>query len=65
MRDALRDLVIFEQFKNMKNTHGGACNVTKSDTPPWMFFYVFYIAQMVPNLATNLISYIVCYVVVI
>ena len=30
-------------FKNVKNTHGGvlllvACNFTKSNTPPWVFF---------------------------
>ena len=29
-------------MKNMKNTHGGvlllACNFTKSNTPPWVFF---------------------------
>ena len=38
-------------FKNVKNTHGGvlllvklqaeACNVTKSNTPPWVFFTFF------------------------
>ena len=47
-RDALRDLVPFAQFKNVKNTHGGvlllvwfqalACNFTKSNTPSWVFF---------------------------
>ena len=46
--DALRDLVI---FKNMKNTHGGvlllvnlrasACNFTKRNAPPWVFFTFF------------------------
>ena len=29
-------------FKNVKNTHGGvlisACNFTKINTPPWLFF---------------------------
>ena len=35
-------------LKNVKNTHGGvkktnaeACNVTKSNTPPWVFFTLF------------------------
>ena len=38
-------------LKDMKNTHGGvlllikmqalACNFTKSNTPPWMFFAFF------------------------
>ena len=32
-------------FKNLKNTHGGvlllACNFTKSNTPPWVFFTFF------------------------
>ena len=32
-------------MKNMKNTHGGvlllACNFTKSNTPPWVFFTFF------------------------
>ena len=36
-------------LKNMANTHGGvlllvqaeACNFTKSNTPPWMFFTFF------------------------
>ena len=33
-------------IKNTKNTHGGvllleACNFTKSNTPPWVFFIVF------------------------
>ena len=46
--DALRDLVPSVQFKNVKNTHGGvlilvklqtsACNFTKINTPPWVFF---------------------------
>ena len=46
--DALRDLVSFVQFKNRKNTDGGvalfvklqakACNLTKSNTSPWVFF---------------------------
>ena len=49
----LRDLVPFVQFNNVKNTHGGvlvlvklqawllACNFTKSNTPPWVFFTFF------------------------
>ena len=46
-------------FKNVKSTHGGvllfvtlqteACNFTKSNIPPW----VFWIVQMVPNRATH------------
>ena len=41
-----------DSLKNVKNTHGGmlllvklqaeACNVTKSNTPPWVFFTFFY-----------------------
>ena len=49
MCGALRDLVPFLQFKKReKNTHGRvlllvklqaeACNFTKSNTPPWVFF---------------------------
>ena len=53
-------------LKNIKNTHGGmlllvklqakACNVTKSNTPPWMFctFFKLYkwyqIAQRITNI---------------
>ena len=51
-------------LKNVKNTHGGvlllvkllkACNFTKSNTPPWVFFtffelYSWYqIAQKITN----------------
>ena len=32
--DALRDLVLFVQFKK-------ACNFTKINTPPWVFFTFF------------------------
>ena len=41
--DALHDLVPFVQFKkNVKNTHEAeACNFTKSNTPPWLFFMFF------------------------
>ena len=45
---ALRDLVPFVQFKNVKNTHEGvlvlvklqaeACNFTKINIPPCVFF---------------------------
>ena len=28
-------------LKNVKNTHRGTCNFTKSSTPPWMFFPSF------------------------
>ena len=48
---ALRDLVRFAQFKKRKNTHGGvlilvnlqteACNVTKINIPPWVFYTFF------------------------
>ena len=48
MCDALRDLVPFVRFKNREKPHGGvlllvklqalACNFTKSNTPPWVFF---------------------------
>ena len=50
----LRDLVPFVQFKKRENTHGevlllvklkaSACNI-----PPWVFFHLFKIVQMVPN----------------
>ena len=50
-------------LKNVKNTHGGvlilvtlqaeACNITKIDTPPWVFFTFFKILQMVRNRATH------------
>ena len=47
-------------FKNVENTHGGvlllvklqasACNVTKSNTLPWVFFTFFKLyIQMAPN----------------
>ena len=49
--DALRDLVPFVQFKKRESTHGGvlilvklqtsACNFTKSNTSPWVFFTFF------------------------
>ena len=54
MYDALSDLVAFVQFKNVKNTYGGvlllvklvklqasACNFTKSNILPWVFFTFF------------------------
>ena len=51
-----------QNLKNVKNTHGGvlisvklqtsACNFTKINTPPWLFF-MFSIVQMVPNRATH------------
>ena len=51
IRDALRDLVPFVQFEKRENTHGAAlrlaklqssaCNSTKSNTPPWVFFIFF------------------------
>ena len=47
--DVFRNLVPFAQFKNLKNTHGRvsilvklqeclACNFTKINTLPWVFF---------------------------
>ena len=44
--DALRDLVPFVQFKNVKNIHGGELLLGKlqlqlSIIPPWVFFHVF------------------------
>ena len=50
--DALRDLVVFAQIKKReKKTYGGvlilvklqveACNFTKINTPPWVFFMLF------------------------
>ena len=41
--DAMRDLVLFVQFKKRENTHGGALLLvmfyfSKSNTPPWVFF---------------------------
>ena len=45
--DALHGLVLFVQFKNLKNTHGQVlllvklqaktCNFTKNHSPPWVF----------------------------
>ena len=47
--------------KNVKNTHRGvlplvtlqasAYNFAKTNTPPWVFFHLFKIVQMVPNRA--------------
>ena len=53
---ALHNFVLFVQFKNVKSTHGGALllvKLQKSNTPPWVFFLVFKIVQMVPNRARN------------
>ena len=52
IRDALRDLVPFVQFKNVKNTHGGVLLLVRN-TPPWVFITFFKIVQMVPNPATH------------
>ena len=45
---ALRDLVLFAQFKNVKKgvlllvkLQGKACNFNKSTAPPWVFFTFF------------------------
>ena len=52
-------------LKNMRNTRGGvlflvklqteACNFTKSNIPPWVFFTFLKIVQTVPNCAKHLI----------
>ena len=49
--EALRNLIPLYNFKSVKNTHGGvlllvkllasACNFTKSNAPPWVFFTFF------------------------
>ena len=49
--DALRDLVLFAQFKKRKNTHGEvlfliklqakAWDLTNGNTPPWVFSTFF------------------------
>ena len=45
--DALRDFVPFVQFKKHEKhpwrnaTFSDACNVTKSNTPSWLFFMFF------------------------
>ena len=58
--DDLRDLVTFAQFKNFekhpwRSVTFRACNFTKSNTPPRVFFHVFSVIQMVPNRAKRLI----------
>ena len=55
---------IWYHLFDLKNTHRGvlllvklqvkACNFTKSNTPPWVFFTFFNIVQMVPNRAKRL-----------
>ena len=50
-------------FKNVKKTHRGvlhivklqveACNFTKSNTPPWVFFIIFKLYKLVPNCVTH------------
>ena len=66
MRDALCDLVLFVQLKNVKNANGealllvklqaSACSFTKISSPSWVFFHVFKILQRAPNRATHLID---------
>ena len=51
IRDVLRDLLPFVQFKKRKKhpwrsitfskVAGSACNFTKSNIPPWVFFMFF------------------------
>ena len=38
---ALRDLVPFVPYKNVKSTHRGVLLLVKSNTPPWVFFTFF------------------------
>ena len=43
--DALRDLVPFVQFKNVKNAYGRMLllvNFTKNNTSPLVFFHIFH-----------------------
>ena len=50
---------LFCNLKNVKNTHGwvillvklqtSACNFTKSNIPPWVFFTFLQLYKMVPN----------------
>ena len=64
--DALRNLVPFVEFKNLKNTYGGvlllaklqakAYNFTKRNTPPSVFSF-FLIVKIVPNRAMHLIMF--------
>ena len=75
MCGVLRDLVTCAQFKKRKNTHGGvlllvklqteACNFTKSNTPPWVFFTSFKLYEWYqePNRATHHMSIevLICY----
>ena len=46
--DVLHDLVLFVQFKNVKNTRGGVLILVKSNTP-WVFFTFFklYFSQFI------------------
>ena len=49
MRDALRDLVPFVQFKKREKhpwrsvtfSKIAGCNFTESNNPPWVFFTIF------------------------
>ena len=50
--DASRDLVPFVQFKK-REKHPCRMLLLKSNTPPWVFFTFFKIAQMVPNCAKH------------
>ena len=65
IRDALTIWYHLHKLKNLKNIPGGklllvklqaeACNFTKNNTPPWVFFTFLKILQMVPNCATHCI----------
>ena len=59
--DALQFLVSLYNIKNAKNTHRGVLLLTKSNTPPWLFF-TFFNLQMVPNCAKHrILSLLECF----
>ena len=52
--DALCNLLPFVQFKKReKHPWRKVCNFTIGSTPPWIFFHVFKIAQVIPNRAKH------------
>ena len=66
--DALRELVPFVQFKNVKSTQGGVLiSVTKSESPLWvlfMFFNLYKWCQIVQNIIYVLLAHfmtLVCF----
>ena len=59
--DALQFLVSLYNIKNAKNTYRGVLILTKSNTPPWLFF-TFFNLQMVPNCAKHrILSLLECF----